>query len=207
GRGGCGDGQRHELRVREQERGQWQDGDGERYQHQRCRRGKLNALLYAGAGTYPLSSTTATTTANIPARSLTVTATGVNKVYDGATTATVTLSDNKVPGDVFTDSYTTASFADKNVGNGKTVSVTGISISGTDAANYTFNTTASTTANITTRALTISATADAKVYDGNITAAAHLADDRIGGDVFTDSYTTATFADKNVGLGKTVSVS
>ena len=40
------------------------------------------------------------------------------------------------------------------------VSVSGISISGINAGNYTFNTTASTTANITARAITI--TADAK---------------------------------------------
>ena len=59
-----------------------------------------------------------------------MTATGVNKVYDGTTTATVTLSDDRVCGDVLTDSYTAPAFADKNVGTGKPVSVTAISISG-----------------------------------------------------------------------------
>jgi hypothetical protein len=33
--------------------------------------------------------------------------------------ATVTLSDNRVAGDVLTTSYTTASFANKNVGTAK----------------------------------------------------------------------------------------
>src|SRR5207253_1305507 len=33
-----------------------------------------------------------------------------------------------------------------------------------------------------------------------------LADNRVSGDVLTDANTTATFADKNVGTGKTVSV-
>jgi hypothetical protein len=89
--------------------------------------------------------------------SLTVSATGVDKVYDGTTNATVTLSDNRIVGDVFTDSYTTATFADANVGTGKPVSVSGIAIAGTDAGNYTANTTASTTANITQANLTISA--------------------------------------------------
>ena len=119
----------------------------------------VTGISISGArrGQLHLTNTTATTTADITARALTVTATGVNKVYDGTTTATVTLNDNRVSGDVFTSSYTSASFADKNVGNGKPVSVTGISISGTDAGNYTFNTTASTTANITARALTVSA--------------------------------------------------
>src|SRR5262249_16382126 len=70
----------------------------------------------------------------------------------------VTLSDNRASGDVFTDSYTSATFNNKGVGTGKTVSVTGISIAGADAGNYTFNTTASTSADITARALTVSAT-------------------------------------------------
>ena len=92
------------------------------------------------------------------ATTLTVSATGVDKVYDGTTNATVTLSDNRISGDVFTDNYTTAGFADKNVGNGKTVTVFGISISGLNSGNYTLNnTTASTTANITNATLTIKA--------------------------------------------------
>src|SRR5439155_24266242 len=136
---------------------------------------------------------------------LTVSATGVNKVYDGTTTATVTLSDNRVSGDAVTDSYTSASFADKNVGTGKAVSVSGISISGTDAGNYIFNTTASTTADITKRALTVSATGVNKVYDGTTSATVTLSDNRVSGDVFTDSYGTAAFSDKNVGTGKPVS--
>jgi hypothetical protein len=82
-------------------------------------------------------------------RTLTVTATGLNKVYDGTTAATVTLSDDMVPGDAVTDSYTSAAFADANVGTAKPVSVSGIGISGGDAGNYTLaNTTANTSADI-----------------------------------------------------------
>jgi hypothetical protein len=87
------------------------------------------------------------------------------------------------------------------------VTVSGISISGADAGNYTFNTTATATANITARVLVVSATADGKVYDGTTTAVAHLSDNRVGGDILTDSYTSATFADQNAGAGKTVTVS
>jgi hypothetical protein len=162
------------------------------------------------AGNYTLNSiTTATTTASITQKLLTVTAHGVDKIYNGNTTATVTLTDNRVALDVFTDAYTTATFADKNVGTGKTVSVSGISISGTDAGNYTLNsiTTASTTANITQKTLTITAHGVDKVYDGNTTATVTLTDNRVALDAFTDAYTTATFADKNVGSGKTVNVS
>src|SRR5262249_45916845 len=83
------------------------------------------------AGNYQLASTSATTLADITARSLTVSATGANKAYDGTTSATVTLSDNRAAGDSLTTSYSSASFADKNVGTAKSVSVSGISISGT----------------------------------------------------------------------------
>jgi hypothetical protein len=152
-------------------------------------------------------NTTATTTADITPRALLVTATGVNKTYDGTTATTVTLSDNRVSGDVFTDSYTTANFNNKNAGTGKAVSVSGISIGGTDAGNYTFNTTASTTADITARALTITAHGVNKNYDGTTAATVTLSDDRVSGDVLTDSYTSASFADKYVGTGKAVSVS
>jgi YDG domain/MBG domain (YGX type) len=107
---------------------------------------------------------------------------------------------------VFTDSYTNATFADKNVGTSKTVSLSGISISGADAANYTFNTTATTTANISARSLTVTATGVNKVYDGTTSASVTLSDNRVAGDSLTDSYTSASFADKNVGTGKTVSV-
>jgi hypothetical protein len=117
----------------------------------------------ADAGNYTFN-TTASTMANITARVLTVTATGINKVYDGTRTATVTLSDNRVAGDVLTANYTTATFVNKNVGTSKTVSVSGIIVTGTDAGNYTFNTTATTTANITARALTITANNGTKVY-------------------------------------------
>jgi hypothetical protein len=152
------------------------------------------------------SSTSLARTHTVNLRPLTISATGVNKVYDGTTTATVTLADNRVGGDAFTDSFSNASFADKNVGAGKTVQVSGISISGTDAGNYTFNTTANTTANITARTLMVTATGVNKVYDGTTTATVTLADNRVGGDVFTDSFSNASFADKNVGVGKTVSV-
>ena len=65
-----------------------------------------------------------------------MTATGVNRAYDGGTVATVTLATNKVGDDAVTAAYNDASFEDKDVGTGKTIHVSGISIAGTDAANY-----------------------------------------------------------------------
>src|SRR5207237_2667801 len=112
----------------------------------------------------------------------------------------------RVAGDDLSDAYVAASFADKSVGTAKAVSVTGISITGPDAANYTFNTTASTTADITARALTVSAAGVNKVYDGTTDATATLSDDRVAGDDVADAYAAASFADKNVATAKTVSV-
>jgi len=82
---------------------------------------------------------------------LTVTATGVNKPFDGTTNATVTLSDNRLQfaADTFTDGYTSASFANIGPGSGITVNVSGVFITGPGAGNYVLtSTTATTTANI-----------------------------------------------------------
>ncbi|MEI7752211.1 MAG: YDG domain-containing protein, partial [Candidatus Omnitrophota bacterium] len=84
-------------------------------------------------------------TANITVRTLTLDATGVDRVYDGTTDAQLTFSDDRVAGDVLTPSATSASFRDKYVGAAKTVNVTGLSISGADAANYVLSSTTDTT--------------------------------------------------------------
>src|SRR5206468_1452074 len=141
-------------------------------------------------------------------RALTVAATGVNKVYDTTTTATVALADNHLGSDDVTDSYGSASFADKNVGMGKSVSVAGITIAGADAGNYALqSTTATTAADITKAALTVTATGVNRVYDTTTAATVTLADNHLGSDDVTDAYTSAAFADKNVGTAKGVSVS
>ena len=97
-------------------------------------------------------------TADITARALTISATGVNKEYDGNKTATVNLSDNRISGDTLTSSYAAAEFSDKNVGSAKTVSVSGIAIAGADKDNYTL---ASTLASGSTYYFTVTASSDA----------------------------------------------
>jgi hypothetical protein len=164
------------------------------------------SLSGADAGNYELASTSATALADITARTLTVSATGVNRVYDGTADATVTLSDDRVSDDALSTSYTSASFDNKNVGTGKPVSVSGINVTGADAGNYTFNTTAATTANITPATVTGHVTASNKVYDG--TAAATIASRSLTGEIEGDDVSlsggTALFSDKHVGDGKTV---
>src|SRR5207248_815274 len=165
------------------------------------------SLSGADAGNYSLVSNTLTATANITPKALTVSAAVVSKVYDGTTSATATLSDDRVVGDVLTTSFTTASFVDKKVGTAKSVSVSGISISGADAGNYTFNTTTSASADITAKTLTGGFTAFNKAYDGTTSAAiaSRTVAGAVGGDGVSLSGGSATFGDKNAGSAKTVS--
>jgi hypothetical protein len=161
------------------------------------------------AGNYTLNNVTASTAANITPLGITVTGTGTNKVYDADVNDVVTLaSGGVITGDAVTFADTSATFADKNVGNAKPVSIAGITASGTDAGNYTLNNvTASTAANITPLGITVTGTGTNKVYDAGVNDVVSLASGGvISGDVVTFADTSATFADKNVGTGKTVSI-
>src|ERR1035437_8093538 len=106
----------------------------------------------------------------------TVAAAGGNKIYDGTTTAMVTLADHQVFGGAVADSYPRASFGWQNVGHGQPVSVSGNSISGPAAGNYNFqnllhNRTASTSASLPALAVTWSGS---RAYDRPTAAAANL---------------------------------
>ena len=96
------------------------------------------------------------------------------KVYDGNTGATIVSRalGGVIAGDDVAYVGGTATFADRNAGAGKTVTATGLSLAGTDAGNYSVNTSASTTASITPAPLTIAATTNTKTYDGTVSAAA-----------------------------------
>jgi hypothetical protein len=92
-----------------------------------------------------------------------------------------------------------ATFSDKNVGVGKTVTAIGLSLGGADAGNYVVNTTATTTADIAALGITGAITAADKVYDGTTTAtiASRTLSGVIGGDVVSYVGGSATFADQN----------
>uniref|UniRef100_UPI0040484B25 autotransporter-associated beta strand repeat-containing protein n=1 Tax=Limnohabitans sp. TaxID=1907725 RepID=UPI0040484B25 len=82
-----------------------------------------------------------------------------DKVYDGTTTASISAAGNlvgKTAADNVSYVQTGAAFADKNTGVGKTVTVSGIGLTGADAVNYSIASTATTTADITAKALTLS---------------------------------------------------
>src|SRR5205814_1710828 len=97
-------------------------------------------------------------------------------------------------------------FSDKNVGSNKAVSITGLSLWGSDAGNYTVNSTATTAANITAATLTVSGiTAGNKVYGATTTATINTSGAILVGVVGGDSVALGTgsasgaFANKNVG--------
>jgi hypothetical protein len=155
------------------------------------------------------SNTTAKTSATITPKTITVTATGIGKVYDGNLIDAVTLSSTGIiTGDTVTYSKK-ALFIDKNAGTDKTVNVTSIRLGGLDGANYKANTTATTTANITPKPITVTATGTNKVYDGSLNDKVTLkATGVISGDAYGLSSTSALFEDKNVSSSKkTIAVS
>ena len=168
------------------------------------------AGLAAAAGTlaanYEIPSVV-TGTGMITTRVLTVTPTGISKTYDGTTSATVALTDNRVVGDLLSLTHTTAQFVDKNVGY-KSVLVGGIAMSGGAAANYTVAATARTAASITPRLLAGTVTVADRVYDGSRTATivGRGLSGLVEGDAVTLDGGTATFASKAVGTGKAVTV-
>jgi filamentous hemagglutinin family protein len=83
-----------------------------------------------------------------------------NKVYDGSTTATLQTSGATLSGllgiDKVSISGLTGAFADRNVGTGKVVSITGATLSGADAGNYSLaGGVPAARADITVRALSV----------------------------------------------------
>ena len=96
-------------------------------------------------------------TLTIDPASLTVTVSAEDKVYDSFMHATVSFADNRVSGDILSYSYSSALFSDDNAGYGKDVNVLGITAYGADAGNYYLtNSSASTTANITPKEVSVS---------------------------------------------------
>ena len=180
------------------------------------------ALQGADAGNYSLTSGSAASTADITAKSLTVSGiTAEDKVYDGTTDATLQIGAAVFSGMIGGDDLTidtgalVGSFSDKNAAAGKTVSISGITLTGADAGNYVLTATIdSATADITAKSLTVSGiTAEDKVYDGTTDATLQIGaavfSGMIGGDDLTidTGALVGSFSDKNAAAGKTVSIS
>ena len=156
----------------------------------------------------------------ISPKPVTVISTGVtadNKIYDGTTSATLSGSfafdDGMIiDGDDVTITGGTGAFADKNVGIGKAVVISGVTLGGMDAGNYTLSTQPTgVTSSITKKTVTVSGiTASNKTYDGKTTATLNYNNAAISGKVTGDKLSvsaTGAFADKNAGNNKTVNIS
>ncbi|NVO06066.1 MAG: hypothetical protein HXX19_09135, partial [Rhodoferax sp.] len=136
-----------------------------------------------------------------------------SKTYDATTAAGLggTAAINVLSGDAVTVGGTASgTFANKNVGTAKAVTVTGNILSGADADNYSLVQQSGLTADITPANLVVTGlTANSKTYDA--TTAAGLggtaAINALPGDtVILGGTASGTFANKNVGTAKAVTV-
>ncbi|MBI5314705.1 MAG: Ig-like domain repeat protein [Nitrospirae bacterium] len=114
------------------------------------------------------SSTSGNLEQTVSQKSLTASFTVANKTYDGTTTATVqtqTLA-GVIASDDVSMSGGTAAFVDANVGSNKTVTLTGATLGGLDASNYSLTSVNTTSANIAKANATLVLTGYYGTYDG-----------------------------------------
>ena len=98
--------------------------------------------------------------------------TPASKVYDGLTAAAVLSRsvNGAVAGDAVVLTGGTAAFDTKDVGSGKTVTLTGASLAGSDAGNYTLSSVATASADIVKALLTVTAHNKAMILNGAVPA-------------------------------------
>ena len=152
-------------------------------------------------------------TGTITPKAITATFSDISRVYDGSVAATENgkrLNDVVSGDDVDFATGITGAFADKNVGTDKTVTYSGISLTGNDKDNYSIAASATGKGTITPKAITATFSDISRVYDGSVTATENgkqLNDVVSGDDVDFATGITGAFADKNVGTDKTVTYS
>jgi gliding motility-associated-like protein len=175
-----------------------------------------SAAVGTGLGNYTISYADGTLT--VVNRILTVggSFTVNNKVYDGTTSAIISVNNLTLLTVAGIDNVTltaVATFSDIAVGQGKTVSLTGSTLSGSAASNYTLSLVGAptTTANISESGVTITGvTAADKLYDGTTSAVLDISGATLTGVLATDDVTlvssgaTGAFVNKNAGTGKVV---
>src|SRR5690242_8988515 len=138
------------------------------------------------------------------ARAITVTAAANSKTNDGTTSAAATptiTTGSLATGDTpnFSEAYLNA-----NVGTGKTLHPSGSVTDGNQGHNYNVTFVDSSNGTITARAITVTAAANSKTYDGGTSAAATPTVPS-GSIVGTDTANfSESYANKDVGTGKTL---
>jgi filamentous hemagglutinin family protein len=181
---------------------------------------------YRPAGTYTVTLSGSLTdnfgykytpfTGSLTVTAQSITATGisaVNSVYNGTRAAvlsgTPTFTTVLTGDTVSVSGSGTGTFADKNIGTGKAITLGGFTLSGADAGNYTLVLPTDLTADVTAATLTVSgASVVSKVYD--TTVAATITGETLNGIFSGDTVTVSgngTFSNKNVGTGKAVTTS
>jgi hypothetical protein len=143
--------------------------------------------------------------------------TATDKVYDRSTTASLNIGSAGLSGVIGGDTVNLStagaagSFADWNVGIAKPVTVSGFTISGADAGNYSLTQPTGVTAGISAKPISVTGvTAIDKVYDRSTTAGLNTGSAGlsgvIGGDTVNLSAASAAgvFGDWNVGVAKGV---
>ena len=169
------------------------------------------------AETSDYATATKNVTINVAQKDVTITGLGAdNKVYDGSNSATVTGTAavaGKVGSDAVTVTGGTATFDNKNVGAGKTVTFSGYSLSGADAGNYNLTAQpADVTAEITAKEVTVTGiTATNRTYAKDnleVTLNGGTLSGVISGDAVNVDLTNAKgkMANANAGNGKAVTV-
>ena len=152
-------------------------------------------------------------TGTINKKVLTATASATDKTYDGntaAATGTTLALSGFIPGETITATVTDSTFNSKNVNDANTVTVNSLTLNdGTDgngatvgkASNYSLANGQTAVAKITAKALTATASATDKTYDGNTAAATGTTlalSGFIPGETITATVTDSTFNSKNV---------
>uniref|UniRef100_UPI001AAC8F69 beta strand repeat-containing protein n=2 Tax=Cognatilysobacter terrigena TaxID=2488749 RepID=UPI001AAC8F69 len=163
------------------------------------------ALTGTDAGNYTLTAP-ATATGTILQKALTGTPTVATKTYDGNTAGTGSIALNGVVAGDTVGAAGTFTYADKNAGTGKLVTVSGVTLSGVDARNYTIGVSASALGDILRKSITGTATVNSKTYDGTRTGTGSIALNGVVAGDTVGATGTYTFSDANAGTGKTVAV-
>jgi hypothetical protein len=170
--------------------------------------------IYGGDSNYAGSTTSPALSQSVSQVTVTAGLTGtVSKNYDGTLAASLAARNYTLSGVVAGDTVTlnnpaSGSYDTRNVGSGKTVSVTGLAISGLSAGNYILSSPSASGAigTIATTNITVTAAAASKPYDAMTSAAPPVI---TSGSVQTGDTAnfTETYDTSNVGTGKTLTPS
>lgn len=148
---------------------------------------------YTGGGN--LNGTTETITVTLNAKTLAAAITGnTTKTYDGTTDATglSIMLNGVVSADAVTAEAASYAYDNANAGENKTITASGITLSGEDAGNYTLSAdTATTTGTITPAALTVTAEAKSKTYGDADPELTYTATGLVGEDKLTGALSRA----------------